>query len=261
MIELAMGRYGNSFRGRTVLITGAARGLGRAIAHDFANAGASLSLLDMRGKELEGVRNGVAEKGHRASTFQVDVTDETAVQNAVRETIASFGGIDVLVNNAGIALSTPFLQISVQEWEKVVKVNLTSAVIVTKAVLPHMIEKKYGRIIMMASLSGKTGGVATGAHYSVSKGGMITLARQLAREFGQYGITVNAVAPAFVDTDILRDIGIDTPEKREAVAELNVIQRLATVEDVSNVVLFLASEESGFITGETINVDGGRRMD
>ncbi len=137
--------------------------------------------------------------------------------------------------------------------------NLKGAFLVAQQVLPLMKERRYGKIIMVSSLSGKMGGVATGIHYSISKGGLVVMTRQLAREFGSYGINVNAVAPSFADTDLLKDLRLDN--RKEELARLNVIQRLASPEDVANATLFLASDSSSFITGETINVNGGRLMD
>jgi NAD(P)-dependent dehydrogenase (short-subunit alcohol dehydrogenase family) len=177
----------------------------------------------------------------------------------VENILSEFGTIDVLVNNAGVATPTPYLDLEEEEWDRVMTINLKGAVIVSQQVLRHMITRNYGRIVMISSLSGKMGGVATSMPHSVSKGGLLTLSRQLTREFGKYNITCNAVAPSFVDTTLLNDLKLET--KKEEMASLNVIRRLGTVEDVANAVLFLASDPSSFVTGETINVNGGRLMD
>jgi len=168
--------------------------------------------------------------------------------------------VDILVNNAGIALPTGSLDISEEEWDRVMSVNLKGAFLVSQRVISLMIRRKTrGKVVMMGSLSGKMGGVATGLHYSVSKGGIIVMARQLAREFASFGINVNAVAPSFADTEMLRDLKLEG--KKEELARMNVIPRLATPDDIANAVLFLSAESSSFITGETINVAGGRLMD
>lgn len=250
---------GGRFDGKVALVTGAARGIGLVISKAFAAEGALVALNDMSGSSLQEALAQVTVRSPGSRSYTADVTRKDQVVGMVRSILADFGRIDILVNNAGIALPTKFLDLTEEEWDRVMGVNLKGAVLVTQAVLPHMIQRKYGKIVMIASLSGKMGGVATGAHYSVSKGGLIVLARQLAREFGPAGINVNAVAPSFAETGMLRDLGLDT--KKEEIAQMNVIKRLATPDDIANAVLFLASDASSFITGETINISGGRLMD
>lgn len=252
--------FKNRFEGKTVLITGGARGIGYAIAEWFAREGAEIALNDIMVDELNRAVESLRQMGCKAKGYRADVSKASEVEEMVNSIISDFGKIDILVNNAGIALPTKTLELSEEEWDRLININLKGAFLVSKAVLKHMVERRYGRIVMMGSIAGKTGGVATGVHYDVSKAGMIVMARHFAREFGQYGITVNAVAPSFVETRLLEDLQI-TPERKEVLAKLNVIQRLATPDDVANAVLFLASDQSSFITGETINVNGGRLMD
>jgi 3-oxoacyl-[acyl-carrier protein] reductase len=244
-----------------VLVTGAARGIGKTVAERFAQEGADVAVNDVRKPDLDSTVNGLKSYGRKAVGYVCDVSKADQVESTVQAVLRDFGKIDVLVNNAGIAYPTGLFDLKEEEWDKVLNVNLKGSMFMSRAVLKHMMERKYGRVIMMGSISGRTGGVLTGLHYDVSKAGVIVMARRLAREFGGYGITVNAIAPSFADTDLLTDLNLDTPEKRNATAQLNVVKRLATPEDIANAVLFLASDASSFITGETINVNGGRLMD
>jgi 3-oxoacyl-[acyl-carrier protein] reductase len=248
------------FEGDVVLVTGAARGIGLAVATSFAKEGAILAINDISDENLRTALSTIAPHSPKSRSYQADVTDSSQVGRMVDQIEKDLGPIDVLVNNAGIALPTGFLDISEQEWDRVMSVNLKGAVLVSQRVIALMIRtKKKGRVVMMGSLSGKMGGVATGLHYSVSKGGLIVMARQLAREFASFGITINAVAPSFADTDMLKDLKLEN--RKEELAKMNVIPRLATPDDIANAVLFLSAQTSSFITGETINVAGGRLMD
>jgi len=245
--------------GQVACVTGAAGGIGRSICELFGKEGASIALLDINDPALNEAVKAIRGLGVEAEGFKVDVTDREQVSKAVNDIITKFKRIDVLVNNAGITLPTRFQDISLEEWNKVLNVNLTGAFNMSQAILPQMIKQGYGRIIMMGSAAGKRASIAAGAHYSVSKGGIILLARALAREVGRNGITVNAVAPTFIETKMLDDLNLRGREK-DIVAQ-NVIPRMGKVEDVANAVLFLALPESGFITGETLMVTGGSLMD
>ncbi len=247
------------FDGKIVLVTGSARGIGFAIAKAFASEGAVLVLNDVNKEQLEKSIQDIRRLSPRSLDCLCNISKKNEVVEMVQKIISEFGRIDILVNNAGIGTPTPFLEISEDEWDRVMNINLRGAFIVTQQVLKQMVKQRYGKVIMISSLSGKMGGVATGVHYSISKGGLIVMARQIAREFGQYNITANAVAPSFVETDLLKDLKLEN--KKEELARLNVIQRLASPADVANATLFLAAESSSFITGETINVNGGRYMD
>lgn len=246
---------------KTVLITGAARGIGRTVATWFAREGALVAVNDLTESSLGPTIQELKKFGQRVEAYPFDVSRTDQVQQGVDAVVKDFGKIDVLVNNAGIALPTALFDLGEEEWDRVLGINLKGAFLVSKAVAKHMINRRYGRIIMMGSIAGKTGGVATGIHYDISKAGIIVMAKRLAREFGGFGITVNAVAPSFVETQMLTDLRLDTPERKKATADLNIIKRLATTDDVANAVLFLASDSSSFITGETLNVNGGRLMD
>lgn len=248
-----------SFEGKIALITGSARGIGKRIATELAANGADIALNDIQKENLERAMKDIKKFGGQVKTYPVDITKKSDARTMVDDIISEWDKIDILVNNAGIATPTSFLDLTEEEWNRVIEVNLKGAVIVTQSVLRHMLKRKYGRIVNIASAAGKMGGIATSLAYDVSKAGMIVMTKSLARQFSRYGITVNAVAPSFTDTDMLKDLKV-TGRKTE-LAELNIIQRLATPYDVANAVLFLASDKSSFITGETINVTGGRLMD
>jgi 3-oxoacyl-[acyl-carrier protein] reductase len=249
------------FQDKIVLVTGAGRGIGKMIAVWFAREGAQLAVNDIKNAELDDTAKMLRSFGNRVETYVCDISNGKEVEELVHSVIRDFARIDILVNNAGIGLPTPTLDLSEEEWDRVLNVNLKGTFFMSRAVLKQMKSQRSGRVIMIASISGKTGGVYTGIHYDVSKAGVIVMTRRLAREFGEYGVTVNAVAPSFVETHLLKDLGLDSPEMRTASANLNVIKRLATPDDIANAVLFLASDSSSFITGETLNVNGGRVMD
>jgi 3-oxoacyl-[acyl-carrier protein] reductase len=250
----------NRFEGKNVLVTGAARGIGLAIATAFAREGATLAINDVSEENLGTAISGLVSISPSSRSYRADVASSAQVSGMVDAVERDLGRVDILVNNAGIAFPTGTLDISEEEWDRVLAVDLKGAFLVSQRVLALMVKNgTRGKVVMVGSLSGKTGGVATGLHYSVSKAGIIVMARQLAREFGPFGINVNAVAPSFVDTDMLKDLKLEA--RKEEMAKLNVIQRLAVPDDVANAVLFLCAESSSFITGETISVTGGRLMD
>jgi len=247
------------FAGKVVLVTGSGRGIGLEIARAFAREGATLVLNDIGSDQLDEAMAEISVASPMSIGCVCDISKKEEVEKMVSTIISKLYRVDVLVNNAGIGTPSSFLDIEEAEWDRVMSINLKGTFLVTQQVVREMVKQRYGRIVMISSLSGKMGGVATGIHYSISKGGLIVMARQVAREFGSYNITANAVAPSFVDTNLLRDLKLEN--KKDDLARLNVIQRLATTADVANAVLFLSSDSSSFITGETLNVNGGRYMD
>jgi len=247
------------FDRKVVLVTGSARGIGFETAKAFASEGAIVALNDVNKDLLDAAFEEISSLSPGSMKLLCDITKKGQVVEMVKTLLSKLGRIDVLVNNAGVATPTSFLEMGEEEWDRVMNINLKGAFLVTQRVVSQMVSQRYGRIVMMSSLSGKMGGVATGIHYSISKGGLIVMARQLAREFASYNITANAVAPSFADTNLLKELGLEN--KKQDLAKLNAIQRLATTQDIANAVLFLASDQSSFITGETINVNGGRYMD
>jgi 3-oxoacyl-[acyl-carrier protein] reductase len=238
---------------QVAIITGGARGIGRAIAEAFAAEGARLALADMDRAALEAAAGDLG-----ALAVPTDVSDEEAVRAMVEATVRRYGRIDILVNNAGICPLTQFESISRAEWDRVIGINLTGAFLCSQAAAPHMRAAGYGRIINISSAAGKMGGVTVGAHYAASKAGMLGLTWSLARLYAPFGITANAIAPVTVETDLTREW---PPETLEQLRRSIPLGRLARVTDVASAAVFLASEQAGFITGEVLDVNGGFWMD
>ena len=243
--------------GKTALITGAARGIGKAIAYKFASEGANIAFTDLAmgenekalEKELE--RFGTKVKGYVSNAANFDETHET-----VKEILNEFGRIDVLVNNAGITRDGLMLRMSEQQWDVVIQVNLKSAFNFIHALSPIMMKQKGGSIINMSSVVGISGNAGQ-ANYSTSKAGLIGLTKSIAKELGSRGIRANAIAPGFIITEMTAAL----PEKvREEWEKLIPLRRGGTPEDVANVSLFLASDLSSFVTGQVISVCGGLEM-
>lgn len=242
--------------GKRAIITGAARGLGRAIALKFAEEGARLLLVDIAG--LEETRKMIEAKGAIVFTERIDVSNEADTQRMAEMAIKNLGGIDILVNNAAVGIyRKPFYELSSEEWDRVMAVNVKGYWLCAKAVFPCLKDQKKGKIINIASNTFFTGST-TFAHYAASKGGVIGLTRALARDLGDFNICVNAVAPGFLANEVgLALIGGDV--SKYDVKQM-CIKRVGTVDDVVGAVTFLASDESDFITGQVIVVDGGRVM-
>jgi len=246
----------------TILITGGGsrRGIGRATALRFAALGHPVAVLDI---DADGATDTAraAERAGSPAVFSayVDVTDQTSVNDAVHAAEEALPPVTVLANIAGISSPTRFENITLEEWERVFAVNVRGTFLVTQAVLPGMRERRYGRIVTMSSVSGQRGGGVFGAsHYSASKAAILGLTKTLARELDGEGITVNAVAPSMVDTDITG--GAMTEDRKAELATTTLLGRLATSEDVAGVVVFLASSDSSYLTGATIDVNGGSHL-
>lgn len=189
--------------GQVALITGASRGIGRAMAEVFCKAGAKLALAARTTSQLEEVARSLAFNGQRSNVFTLpaDVADETQVSGLVEKVVETWGRVDILINNAGLITFGPITEVEPADWARVIGANLTGPYLLSRAVAPLMMEQKYGRIINIASISAQTGGVSAGANYSASKGGMLALTKTLARDLAPYGITVNAIAPGQIDAD------------------------------------------------------------
>jgi 3-oxoacyl-[acyl-carrier protein] reductase len=243
---------------RVAMVTGAGRGIGLGIALAFVREGARVAICDVSAALLDDALAQIGALGGQALAFQMDVTHKEQIQHVVGEVVSRWGMIDILVNNAGIYEVLPFGEISEAQWDRLLAVNLKGAFFCCQVVVPHMKRQGRGRIINMASSAGKTGGTLAGAHYSVSKAGLICLAKQLARELGPHGITVNAIAPGRIDTPMIH---VASDEENEAFRLRTPLGRLGTAEDVANAAVFLASDEASFITGEILDVNGGLLID
>lgn len=240
--------------GKVCMITGAARGLGEAIARRFHADGWRLALCDVNGEAVGKVAAGFEASGGRAIGLKVDVTSEGDVQSAVDAAVAAFGSIDVLVNCAGILKHLPIEKMSLEDFESVVRVNLTGTFLMCRAVVPVMKRQGRGKIVNMASLAGRTGRPGVGVNYAASKAGVIALTQTLAREAGPAGVWVNCLAPGPVLTELTKQVG------PEVFAKWNVgraVNKDGLPADVAEAVMFLASDASDWITGVTLDINGG----
>lgn len=239
---------------KVCMITGAARGLGEAIARRFHADGWRLALCDLNGEAVAKVAAGFDPSLRRAMSLKVDVTSESEVQAAVDAAVAKLGTIDVLVNCAGIIKHLPIEKMSLEDFESVVRVNLTGTFLMCRAVVPVMKRQGRGKIVNMASLAGRTGRPGVGVNYAASKAGVIALTQTLAREAGPAGVWVNCLAPGPVLTELTKQVG------PEVFAKWNVgraVNKDGLPEDVAEAVMFLASEKSDWITGVTLDINGG----
>lgn len=240
-----------SLKGKCALITGGAGGIGRAIAKVFKEQGAVIALADMNKEALDAA---AAELGNEGIyTFVCNVTNVEELKQLAKDAEAQMGSIDILMNNVGITQDALSMRMTDEQWQKVIDINLSSIFKLTRAVIPSMMKRRYGRIINMASVVGVMGNAGQ-ANYCASKGGMIAMGKAIAEEVASRGITVNAIAPGFIKTamtDALSD------EAKERLAKRIPMVRLGTPEDVAATAAFLASDEAGYITGQTIHVNGG----
>jgi 3-oxoacyl-[acyl-carrier protein] reductase len=246
------------FEGKVALVTGAARGIGEAIALTLAREGADVVVTDVDLEGAQRVAQEIEGMGRKAKAVQADVSQREAVQRLVSEAVSLFGKVDILVNNAGIIRRGTFLEHDPQDWEKVLSVNLGGTFNCAKEVVPLMIKQGGGKIINISSVVGKMGDIASAPSYGTSKGAINTFTKSLARELAPYGINVNAVAPHAIETDMSREW---SEEKRRQIVEAIPLKRLGKPEEVAEVVAFLASDGAGFITGQILDVNGGYLMD
>jgi NAD(P)-dependent dehydrogenase (short-subunit alcohol dehydrogenase family) len=245
----------NDFEGRVAIVTGAARGLGRAAAERLYERGASVAVNVRDRDRAEMV---VKMLGDRALAVDGDITDAGVPDEIVRQTMERFGRIDILVNNAALARSTRFLELTADEWRDALEVNLTAPFLLTKAVLPAMKEQGYGRIINVSSSAGRTVSTLGGAHYTASKAGLLGLTRASAKELGKFGITVNAICPGMIDTELTNEYA--TPQFLEQLAASYPVPRLGTAREVADLICFTASEAAGYLTGTSLDINGGDLM-
>jgi len=242
--------------GKRAIVTGAASGIGRATAIKLAEKGADVVLNDLNEEGIKETEQEVQALGRRAVAVVGDVSRSEDVQMIVKQGMETLGGIDILVNNAGIARSALVVRLSEEQWEEVMAVNLKGVFLLSRAVLPHMIKNRYGKIINISSIYGRIGAIGD-ANYAASKAGVIGFTKSVAKEVARYRINVNAILPGLIDTPLLRGI----PEKYlKPMMEEIPLKRVGTPEDIANVVAFLASDEASYITGAAIEVTGGWNM-
>ena len=239
--------------GKTALITGAARGIGRAIALCFAREGCNIAFTDIAlTDEVRATEAELLALGVRAKAYASDASDFDDAHTIVNQVVADFGAIDILVNNAGITRDALLLRMSEQQWDDVIRVNLKSAFNYTHAVVPVMMRARKGSIISLASVVGIAGNPAQ-ANYAASKAGIIALMKSTAKELGARGIRANAVAPGYIDTDMTRAL---PQEVRDGFISRIPLRRAGTPEEVAQVVLFLASDMSSYVSGQVLSIDG-----
>jgi 3-oxoacyl-[acyl-carrier protein] reductase len=245
-----------NLEGKTALITGASQGIGRACALALAKTGARIALAARNEAKLEAVAAEIAAGGGQAKYFIMDVSDEASIQGTAKAAIAHFGSVDILVNNAGITRDTLLLRMKRADWEAVMTTNLTGAFLLTQALLNPMLRARWGRIINITSVVGRTG-QAGQANYAASKAGLIGFTRSMARELASRSITVNAVAPGYIETAMT---AVLDEKQRDALLSHIPLGRPGTDQDVAHAVAFLASPQAAYITGHVLDVNGGLFM-
>ena len=246
-----------SLKDRVAVVTGGSRGIGRAIALEFAARGAAIVGNYPKSPEAadEGVKQ-IVDAGGKAAAFHADVSDFKQAENLVKFAIETFGDLHILVNNAGITKDTLIMMMSEADWDAVIATNLKSTFNCSKAAVKHMMRKRTGRILNIASVAGQMGNAGQ-VNYSASKGGQIAFTKSLAREVAARNITVNAIAPGFVDTEILADM---SPDTLETMLKMVPLARKAKPEEIAYAAAFLASDQAAYITGQVLGVDGGMAM-
>lgn len=242
------------FDGRAVMVTGGGRGIGKTIALRFAREGADVAIMEVDAATADTTASEIRMLGRKVAVQQADVSDHEAVNRAVGRFIAELGRVDVLINNAGVEKRAPFFDIDPEEWQRQLAVNLSGTFFCMQAAGREMARRHYGRIVNIASVAGLIGPIDLAA-YGASKAGVIGLTRAAALDLADFGITVNAIAPGPIETELM--LGAWTAEALRERPQHGAIARFGTVDEIAHAAAFLAAEESGFITGVTLSVDGG----
>jgi len=239
--------------GRTALVTGASRGIGRCIATVLAQAGAKVALSARNAELLQEEAEAIAAAGGEALVLPGDVQDAATCRGLVDAVVQRWGRLDILVNNAGVGASGPIDSVTEAQWDQVLDTNLKSMFLLSQAAAPVMRERRWGRIVNISSIAAQTGGVSGAVAYSASKGGALAFTKSLARDLAPYGITVNSITPGQIQTDM----GQVPSERLPEILRLIPLGRIGVPEDIAYPTLFLCSEEAGYITGATLDVNGG----
>lgn len=244
--------------GQVSIVTGGGRGLGEAMALAFAQEGSHVAVCDVELKIAEQVAKKIQDMGRRSLAIQMDVSKSQEVKANIQRIYNEFGRIDILVNNAGICLVSPIEEIREEDWDLIFAVNVKGVFLCSQAVMGIMKRQKSGKIINLGSIAGKLGGIAAGSHYSASKAAVMCFTKSLARELAPHGVRVNALAPGVIETDMTRMVSEGNWQKYIDTIPLG---RIGTAEELAKVALFLASDDSSYLTGEIIDVNGGQLMD
>lgn len=245
------------FADKIILITGGAQGIGAAAAHKFAEQGGTVILTDVLPILLKETSDSIKAIEGRSFYYVMDVAKRNEIDQVVKECIDKFGKIDVLVHCAGIYKKASILDMKESEWDQVINVNLKGTFLVCQAVVREMIKQGKGKIVCLASIAGEKGASSGRSHYGASKGGVLAFCKSLAREIAEYGINVNCIAPGVITTNMTREM---IAENRELVISNTPLARIGSAEEVADAILFLSSNESDYITGSTIDVNGGLLM-
>tara|TARA_B100001093_G_scaffold495575_1_gene540207 strand:+ start:261 stop:1007 length:747 start_codon:yes stop_codon:yes gene_type:complete len=243
-----------SLQNKIAIVTGASQGIGKTTAELFSRSGAHVVCIARNEEKIKDLVNTISKNGHSASYISCDISDSNLFQNAIKSIISDYAKIDILINNAGITRDSLVLRMKDHQWDEVLNTNLKGAFYGTKSVLRSMMKNKYGRIINITSIVGLQGNSGQ-SNYSASKAGLIGFSQSVAKEVASRGITINCIAPGWIETEMTNDLSQDT--KSEIIKNIP-IGKTGTTEDIAYTALFLASKESKYITGQTITVDGGR---
>ena len=243
-----------SLQDKIAIVTGASQGIGKTTAELFSKSGAHVVCIARNEEKIKNLANTISKNGHSASYFPCDISDGDLIQNTIKSVINDYGKIDILINNAGITRDSLVLRMKNHQWDEVLNTNLKGAFYATKSVLRSMMKNKYGRIINITSIVGLQGNSGQ-SNYSASKAGLIGFSQSVAKEVASRGITINCIAPGWIETEMTNDL----PQNLKSEIIKNIpIGKTGTTEDIAYTALFLASKESKYITGQTITVDGGR---